>query len=69
MESLEHRPLANRLPFSFANRFKVVFEAHEEQSVLYYVEPLALNALQEVKRSFVDPSSCTLYHPVSSMPN
>ncbi|GAL37163.1 general secretion pathway protein E [Vibrio maritimus] len=57
MESPEHRPLANRLPFSFANRFKVVFEAQESQSVLYYVEPLALNALQEVKRVFRKPFS------------
>ncbi len=57
MESPEHRPLANRLPFSFANRFKVVFEAQQSQSVLYYVEPLALNALQEVKRVFRQPFS------------
>ncbi|WP_418641796.1 type II secretion system ATPase GspE [Vibrio chaetopteri] len=57
MESPEHRPLANRLPFSFANRFKVVFEAQESQSILYYVEPLALNALQEVKRVFRKPFS------------
>lgn len=54
---MEHRPLVSRLPFSFANRFKVVFEPHDEGSVLYYVEPLALNALQEVKRVVRQPFS------------
>ncbi|MCL9776458.1 type II secretion system ATPase GspE [Vibrio methylphosphonaticus] len=51
-ETVEFRPLVARLPFSFANRFKVVFEATESESVLFYVEPLALNALQEVKRVY-----------------
>ena len=39
-----------RLPFSFANRFKMVLESNEQEVVLYYVAPLAFEALIEVKR-------------------
>ncbi|CAM3723804.1 type II secretion system ATPase GspE [Vibrio aquimaris] len=39
-----------RLPFSFANRFKMVLEPSEQGLVLYYVAPLAFEALLEVKR-------------------
>ncbi len=39
-----------RLPFSFANRFKLVLETNQEQLVLYYVAPLAVEALLEVRR-------------------
>ncbi|NOH70390.1 type II secretion system protein GspE [Vibrio pectenicida] len=39
-----------RLPFSFANRFKMVLEPGEQGVVLYYVSPLAFEALLEVKR-------------------
>ncbi|CAH0524369.1 type II secretion system ATPase GspE [Vibrio hippocampi] len=50
MEKLQHQPLVQRLPFSFAKRFRVVLEYADAQTTLYYAEPLALNALQEVKR-------------------
>lgn len=50
METLQHRPLVQRLPFSFAKRFKVVMEYSDTQTTLYYAEPLSLKALQEVKR-------------------
>ncbi|ASI89582.1 type II secretion system ATPase GspE [Vibrio mediterranei] len=63
MDTIQQRPLVTRLPFSFANRFKVVFESLESDAVLYYVEPLALNALQEVKRVFRQPFSL---HDLSS---
>ncbi|MCG7489588.1 type II secretion system ATPase GspE [Vibrio sp. Of14-4] len=39
-----------RLPFSFANRFKMVLEPSEQGLALYYVAPLAFEALLEVKR-------------------
>ncbi|MCG9597739.1 type II secretion system ATPase GspE [Vibrio sp. Isolate25] len=39
-----------RLPFSFANRFKLVLEPTEQGLTLYYVAPLAFEALIEVKR-------------------
>ncbi|RSD32829.1 type II secretion system ATPase GspE [Vibrio pectenicida] len=39
-----------RLPFSFANRFKMVLEPCEQGVILYYVSPLAFEALLEVKR-------------------
>ncbi|MBU2896800.1 type II secretion system ATPase GspE [Vibrio hepatarius] len=39
-----------RLPFSFANRFKMVLEPGELGVVLHYVSPLAFEALLEVKR-------------------
>ncbi|EGA70847.1 general secretion pathway protein E [Vibrio sinaloensis DSM 21326] len=39
-----------RLPFSFANRFKLVLEASEQEVVLYYIAPLSMPALLEVQR-------------------
>ncbi|UPQ88048.1 type II secretion system ATPase GspE [Vibrio sinaloensis] len=39
-----------RLPFSFANRFKMVLEQKGEALLLYYVEPVSMPALLEVKR-------------------
>ena len=39
-----------RLPFSFANRFQLVLEPSEQGLTLYYVTPLAFEALIEVKR-------------------
>ncbi len=42
--------MIRRLPFSFANRYKLVMEHAEGQSVLYYVEPLQMEAIVEVKR-------------------
>ncbi|NRB69431.1 MAG: type II secretion system ATPase GspE [Vibrio sp.] len=39
-----------RLPFSFANRSQLVLEPSEQGLVLYYVAPLAFEALIEVKR-------------------
>ncbi|USD41219.1 type II secretion system ATPase GspE [Vibrio sp. SCSIO 43135] len=43
-------PALRRLPFSFANRFKLVFEYTEQGPTLFYVEPLSMEALVEVKR-------------------
>ncbi|MCW8333336.1 type II secretion system ATPase GspE [Vibrio paucivorans] len=43
-------PALRRLPFSFANRFKLVFEHTEQGPALFYVEPLSIEALVEVKR-------------------
>jgi len=40
-----------RLPFSFANRFKMVFaQAEDESATLYFVPPVSIPALVEVKR-------------------
>lgn len=39
-----------RLPFSFANRYKLVLEPRESELVLYYIAPLAIKAITEVKR-------------------
>ena len=39
-----------RLPFSFANRFKLVLEPSHAGLVLYYIEPISIDALLEVKR-------------------
>ena len=39
-----------RLPFSFANRYKLVLEPKESELVLYYVAPLAIKAITEVRR-------------------
>lgn len=47
---LELTPSFKRLPFSFANRFKLVLEPSEAGLVLYYVAPVAMPALIEVKR-------------------
>ncbi|KGY10825.1 general secretion pathway protein GspE [Vibrio tubiashii] len=46
----ELTPSFKRLPFSFANRFKLVLESSEVGLVLYYVAPVAMPALIEVKR-------------------
>ncbi|NVD05323.1 type II secretion system protein GspE [Vibrio sp. JPW-9-11-11] len=43
-------PQLKRLPFSFANRFKMVLEQNGDDLVLYYVEPVIMPALLEVKR-------------------
>ncbi|WP_059122979.1 type II secretion system ATPase GspE [Vibrio sp. MEBiC08052] len=44
--------VVQRLPFSFANRYKLVFDAsHEDEKPhLYYVEPVSIAALVEAKR-------------------
>ncbi len=39
-----------RLPFSFANRYKLVLEPKESELVLYYIAPLAIKAITEVRR-------------------
>ena len=46
------RNLVRRLPFSFSNRFKLVLEWHDSQDTptVYYVAPLAMNSLAEVRR-------------------
>ena len=46
------QPTLRRLPFSFANRFKMVLEWNREftKSELCYVPPIAIEALVEVKR-------------------
>ncbi len=43
-------PSVRRLPFSFANRFKLVLEAQRQGLTLYYQAPLSIEALVEVKR-------------------
>ena len=52
VEMLDTAPSLRRLPFSFANRFKLVLETEhpERPPVLYYVEPLSAAALVEVRR-------------------
>ncbi|MBA5762877.1 type II secretion system ATPase GspE [Vibrio sp. 404] len=47
-----------RLPFSFAKRFNLVLEQTISGLTLYYVEPLAIEALLEVKRTM--PANFTL---------
>ena len=52
------RPSVRRLPFSFAKRFSLVLETAQTESpglVLYYVEPLAVDALLEVNRVVGEP--------------
>ncbi|WP_295899988.1 type II secretion system ATPase GspE [uncultured Vibrio sp.] len=44
------KSMISRLPFSFANRFKLVLEQNEQGCTLFYVAPLAIEALVEVKR-------------------
>ncbi|MBD1566105.1 type II secretion system ATPase GspE [Vibrio sp. S12_S33] len=53
LQQLQYR----RLPFSFANRFKLVLEQAEERSIptLFYVAPLAIESLVEVKRVVKQP--------------
>ena len=41
----------HRLPFSFAKRFNLVLEQEPTGLTLFYVEPLAIDALLEVKRT------------------
>lgn len=41
---------AVRLPFSFASRYKLVFDVVVDQPVLYFVAPLPLDAVREAKR-------------------
>lgn len=48
---------SKRLPFSFANRFKLVLEPSEAGMVLYYVEPISVQALLEVKRVYAQTFS------------
>ncbi|GAK85901.1 general secretion pathway protein E [Vibrio ponticus] len=43
--------IKRRLPFSFAKRFNLVLEHEQQGSTLYYVEPLAIEALLEVRRA------------------
>jgi len=52
VDMLDTAPSLRRLPFSFANRFKLVLETEhpERPPVLYYVEPLSAAALVEVRR-------------------
>ena len=48
---------SKRLPFSFANRFKLVLEPSEAGMALYYVEPISVQALLEVKRVYAQTFS------------
>ncbi|KHT52315.1 type II secretion system ATPase GspE [Vibrio sinaloensis] len=48
--TMEAVTTVRRLPFSFANRFKLVLEPSERGAVLYYIAPLAVPALLEVQR-------------------
>tara|TARA_Y100001960_G_C14781819_1_gene887427 strand:- start:4325 stop:5815 length:1491 start_codon:yes stop_codon:yes gene_type:complete len=48
--TMEAVPAIRRLPFSFANRFKMVLEPSEHGVVLYYIAPLSVPALLEVQR-------------------
>ncbi|MDG2840242.1 type II secretion system protein GspE, partial [Vibrio parahaemolyticus] len=52
VDMLDTAPSMRRLPFSFANRFKLVLETEhpERPPILYYVEPLNPAALVEVRR-------------------
>ncbi|WP_165310023.1 type II secretion system ATPase GspE [Vibrio ziniensis] len=45
-------PIVRRLPFSFANRFKVVLEWNNSltEATVYYVAPISIIALAEAKR-------------------
>ncbi|WP_414931669.1 type II secretion system ATPase GspE [Vibrio europaeus] len=47
---VELNPSFKRLPFSFANRFKLVLEPTGSGLVLYYIAPISVQALIEVKR-------------------
>lgn len=55
---MQAEAIHHRLPFSFANRFKMVLEHEEQGSVLYYQEPMTMSALLEVQR--VSPRVFTL---------
>ena len=47
---LQPSQMVRRLPFSFANRYKVVLETEGEKLTLFFQAPVALEALMEVKR-------------------
>lgn len=51
MIELDAVHLHRRLPFSFAKRFNLVLEQEPAGLTLFYVEPLSLEALLEVKRT------------------
>jgi general secretion pathway protein E len=48
-------PDFKRLPFSFANRFKLVLELGDQGLVLFYVAPICVDALREVNRVCAQP--------------
>ncbi|MCK6263319.1 type II secretion system ATPase GspE [Vibrio sp. ZSDE26] len=50
MSELLDSGVLTRLPFSFANRFKLVLERSDQGCTLFYVAPLSIEALVEVKR-------------------
>ncbi|MRI34396.1 type II secretion system protein GspE [Endozoicomonas sp. OPT23] len=52
--------MSQSLPFSFANRFKVLIESREQGYQLYHVEPLVAETLLEVRRSLAAPFKLTL---------
>ncbi len=55
-ETLSAAAAYRRLPFSFANRFKMVLEPNDaQQLVLYYVAPLNIESLLEVRRVAAEP--------------
>ncbi|KII81244.1 type II secretion system ATPase GspE [Vibrio renipiscarius] len=51
MMELDAVHLHRRLPFSFAKRFNLVLEQESAGLTLFYVEPLSIEALLEVKRT------------------
>ncbi|EGU33710.1 general secretion pathway protein E [Vibrio sp. N418] len=51
MMELDAVHLHRRLPFGFAKRFNLVLEQEPEGLTLFYVEPLSIEALLEVKRT------------------
>lgn len=57
MTEVLSQPHYRRLPFSFANRFKLVLELVEDNELptLFYVAPLAIESLVEVKRVVKQP--------------
>ncbi|MGB5803715.1 MAG: ATPase, T2SS/T4P/T4SS family, partial [Vibrio anguillarum] len=57
MTEVLSQPHYRRLPFSFANRFKLVLEQVEDNELptLFYVAPLAIESLVEVKRVVKQP--------------
>lgn len=55
MDQPEQLVSQRRLPFSFANRFKIVLASQAQGAVLYYVAPLSIPALAEVKRVMQSP--------------
>ena len=51
MMDVDTLTIHRRLPFSFAKRFNLVLEQEPTGLTLFYVEPLAIDALLEVKRT------------------